>query len=115
MLEVEQYDYIRTAYRVYGKKIREIARETGHSRKTIRKVLRGQYRGYKPRTKKVYPVLGRYLSIIDRWLEADKQQPKKQRHTAVLVYHRLQQECGFEGSETAVRKYVSEARVRFGG
>jgi transposase len=114
MLEVEKYDYIRTAYRVYGKKIREIAKETGHSRKTIRKVLRGQYGGYKPRAKQVYPVLGRYLGIIDRWLEADKEQPQKQRHTAVRVYHRLQQEHGFEGSETAVRKYVSEARIRLG-
>ncbi len=29
MLMVDQYDYIRTAHRVYGKKIKQIARETG--------------------------------------------------------------------------------------
>jgi transposase len=37
MLMVDQYEYIRIAHRVYGKKIREIARETGHSRNTIKK------------------------------------------------------------------------------
>jgi len=36
---MDQYTYIRTAHRVYGKSIREIARETGHNRKTVRKVL----------------------------------------------------------------------------
>jgi hypothetical protein len=30
MLTVDQYEYIRVAHRVYGKTIREIARETGH-------------------------------------------------------------------------------------
>ena len=35
MLDMGQYEYIRTAYRVYGKKIREIARDTGHSRNNI--------------------------------------------------------------------------------
>ena len=45
MLKVDQYDLIRTSYRVYGKKIKQIARETGHSKNTIKKVLRGEYKG----------------------------------------------------------------------
>ena len=90
MLTVDQYDYIRTAYRVYGKKIKEIARETGHSKNTIKRALRGEYIGYKPRgEQQPYPVLGPYLGVIDGWLEADKDSPKKQRHTAVRVFHRL--------------------------
>ena len=32
MLKVDQYEYIRTAYRVYGKTIRQISRETGQGR-----------------------------------------------------------------------------------
>ncbi|HPA13836.1 MAG TPA: hypothetical protein PKV75_01055 [Desulfobacterales bacterium] len=40
MLKVDQYSYIRTSHRVYGKKIKQIARETGHSKNTIKKVLR---------------------------------------------------------------------------
>ena len=32
MLTVDQYEYIRIAHRVYGKGIRQIARDTGHSK-----------------------------------------------------------------------------------
>jgi transposase len=114
MLKVDQYSYIRTAHRVYGKKIKQIARETGHSKNTIKKVLRGEYSGYKPRLKQPYPTLGPYLEIIDKWLEEDKKRPKKQRHTAVRVYHRLKSEHGFQGAETSVRRYVREAKLRLG-
>ena len=68
MLKVDQYGYVRTAHRVYGKKIKQIARETGHSKNTVKKVLREEYSGYKPRISQPYPVLGPYLNIIDRWL-----------------------------------------------
>lgn len=58
MLSMGQYEYIRTAYRVYGKKIREIARDTGHSRNTVRRVLKGKVPEYKVRFRQAYPVLG---------------------------------------------------------
>jgi len=89
MISMDQYEYIRTAHRVYGKSLREIARETGHDRKTIRKVLRGEFSGYGQRQCQPYPVLGPYLNLIDSWLKADKGAPKKQRHTARRIYHRL--------------------------
>jgi transposase len=114
MVKLDQYEYIRTAHRVYGKKIKEIARDTGHSKNTIKRALREQYRGYSVRKEQPYPVLGPYISIIDRWLERDKEQPRKQRHTAVRIYHRLRDEHGFKGSETTVRRYVREARWRLG-
>jgi len=114
MLKVDQYSFIRTAHRVYGKKIKQIARETGHSKNTIKKVLRGEYSGYKARVKQPYPILGPYLKVIDKWLEDDKAHPKKQRHTAVRVYNRLKQEDNFKGSETTVRRYVREAKLRLG-
>ena len=60
MLKVDQYDFIRTGYRVYGKGIKEIARETGHSKNTIKKVLRGEYTGYKARCRQPFPVLEPY-------------------------------------------------------
>jgi len=89
MLKVGQYEYIRIAHRVYGKGIRQIARETGHSRNTVRKALREQYSGYSGRTKQPYPVLGPYVKIIDKWLDEDKIRPRKQRHTARRIYARL--------------------------
>jgi len=39
MITVDQYRYIRTAHGVYGKNIREIARETGHSRNTVKRAF----------------------------------------------------------------------------
>lgn len=114
MLKVDQYEYIRTAHRVYGKGIREIARDTGHSRNTIKKSLKEEYIGYKARESQPYPVLGPYIPIIDKWLESDKENPKKQRHTAVRIYHRLQYEHGYEGAESTVRRYVRDARIRLG-
>ncbi|MGA6924902.1 MAG: hypothetical protein WBY88_04410 [Desulfosarcina sp.] len=114
MLKVDQYGYIRIGNRVYGKSVRQIAKETGHSKNTIKKVLRGEYCGYRSRTSQPYPVLGPYVKIIDKWLTDDKTQPKKQRHTAIRIYRRLKLEHGFCGAETTVRKYVKEAKLRFG-
>jgi len=114
LLKVDQYELIRTAHRVYKKDISEISRETGHSRNTIKKALRGEPWGYKQRSKQPYPVLGSYLKTVDQWLENDKSNPKKQRHTARRVYNRLVLEHGYEGAESTVRKYVREAKVRLG-
>ena len=114
MISMDQYEYIRIAHRVYGKGIREIARETGHDRKTIRKVLRGERSGYGQRECQPYPVLGPYLSRIDSWLEGDRNAPRKQRHTGTRIYHRLVNEAGFTGSATTVRQYVRQAKIRLG-
>jgi transposase len=114
MISMDQYEYIRAAHRVYGKSLREIARETGHDRKTIRKVLRGEHGDYGQRQCQPYPVLGSYVKLIDSWLESDKDAPRKQRHTATRIYHRLVGEEGFKGGETTVRQYVRKAKIRLG-
>jgi transposase len=114
MIKVSQYDYVRTAKRVYGKNIKEIARETGHSKNTVKRILRSQYRGYKPREHQPYPVLSPYIEIIDNWLEEDKKRHKKQRHTAVRIYQRLKQEHGYCGGQSTVRHYVHTAKIRLG-
>lgn len=114
MLKMDQYEHIRTAHRVYGKKIREIARDTGHSENTVKKALRNEYCGYPRRRSQPYPVLGPYLDIIDEWLEHDKEQPRNQRHSAHRIYDRLVEEHGFCGSAPTVRRYVREVKARLG-
>jgi transposase len=111
---MDQYEYIRTAHRVYGKNISELARQTGHSRNTIKKALRGEAWGYKEREQQVFPVLEPYRCIIEDWLKQDKQQPKKQRHTARRVYNRLRTEQGYQGSESNVRRYVRMVKMELG-
>ena len=114
MISMDQYDYIRTAHRVYGKSIRQISRDTGHDRKTIRKMLRHESPRYRPRESQPYPVLGPYLSLIDSWLEGDKEVPRNQRHTATRIYRRLVSEEGFTGGASTVRQYVRQAKTRLG-
>ena len=113
MLRMDQYEHIRTANRVYGHSISKIARDTGHSRNTIRKALQVEPQSYKPRHSQSFPVLGPFSKIIEQWLVTDKEQPKKQRHTARRIYNRLVTEFGFDGSESNVRKFVREARVKY--
>ena len=111
---MDQYELIRTAHRVYGKSIRQIQRETGHHRVTIRKALRGlepKYRRVKPVR---HPVMGPVAETVKRWLREDRERPVKQRHTARRIYTRLVEEEGFQGSETTVRRWVREWRASQG-
>jgi transposase len=55
-----------------------------------------------------------HLATIDNWLKADRDKPKKQRHTARRIYHRLKNERGYQGCESSVRRYVRGARIRLG-
>lgn len=114
MIGMDRYEYIRTAKRVYKKIIKEICRDTGHSRNTVRKVLRNEAARYPRRRQQPYRVLGPYLQVIDQWLEADKASPKKQRHTAKRIFDRLRWEYDFSGNESTVRHCVRTARIRLG-
>ena len=114
MITMDQYEYIRTAHRVYGKSIRQIQKETGHSRVTIRKILEGEFSEYKRRSVQAYPVLGKHTDTIERWLKEDREIPKKQRHTARRIYTRLVEEEGYTGSEVTVRRYVRQVKAKEG-
>ncbi|MCG6535724.1 MAG: IS21 family transposase [Syntrophales bacterium LBB04] len=111
---MDQYELVRTAFRVYGKNISELSRLTGHSRNTIKKAIRGEPWGYKERRHQPFPVLDDYVAAIDSWLENDRDKPAKQRHTAHRVYNRLVDEHGYEGGESTVRRYVRFAKMRLG-
>jgi transposase len=89
--------------------VRQIAKELGHSRKTIKKAIADaaapQYRLAAGRPSLV---MGPYLETIKTWLEVDKSRPAKQRHTAHRIYVRLVSECGFTGAERTVRELVAK-------
>ncbi len=111
---MDQYELVRTGYRVYGKNVSELARLTGHSRNTIKKAIRGEPWGYKERQHQSSPALGDYVATIDSWLQNDKEKPAKQRHTAHRIYNRLVDEHGYKGGESTVRRYVRLAKLRLG-
>jgi len=111
---MDQYELIRTAARVYQKSIRQIARETGHTRRTIRKVLAGWAPQYRRRHDPARRVMDPVAAIIDGWLRADQAAPKKQRHTAHRIWTRLVEEYAFAGAESTVRRWVREHKAQLG-
>jgi transposase len=76
---------------------------------TLKKILAHAeppgYRCSQPRRKRK---LGLFLPIIHQILEADRQSPKKQRHTAKRIFERLRDEHGFQGGKTAVKGAVRD-------
>jgi transposase len=60
------------------------------------------------------PKLGVYRAVIDGILEADREAPPKQRHTARRVWQRLVEEHGAEVSERQVCRYVRAKRRELG-
>jgi transposase len=113
MITVEQKEQIRRAFYLEGKSIRQIQRETGYHRQTIRKALQdGEVPHYQLKHARSSPVLGPVKPIIDQWLEEDQTRPRKQRHTAKRIFERLTTEYGFQGAESTVRRYVGQRRKK---
>jgi hypothetical protein len=74
LIEMDQYELIRTAQRVYKKSIRQISRETGHTRKTIRKVLQGLEPKYRRKEEPACVVMDPVAVRVEGWLKADQQE-----------------------------------------
>lgn len=79
---------------------------------TLQKILQHEappgYRKKQPREK---PVLGPFMALIHEILEADRQAPKKQRHTARRILERLRQQ-GYHGGRTVVQEEVRRWKQR---
>ena len=110
MISVEDREKIRRAYFKENKSQRQIARELGHSRKTVRKAIEsaepGSYRLRQPRSA---PVLGRYKARINELLEENERLPRKQRYTGHRIYRDIQAK-GYSGAESTVRGYIAQKR-----
>lgn len=112
MLTVDDYGAIRRAHRD-GMSIRQIARQLGHSRRTVRHVLQhGEPRPGPATRNRTAPVLGSFHATIDQILADDEKAPPKQRHTAMQVFRRLQEEHGYRGCYAQVQRHVLKHRRR---
>jgi len=58
------------------------------------------------------PKLDPFTGVIDAIMAADKDRPKKQRHTAKRIFERLRDEHDFTGGMTIVKDYVAGWRQR---
>ncbi len=109
---MEQFEQIRRDRDREGLSIRALAERYGVHRRAVRQALVSPLPPAK-RSPLVRPApkLGPYRPLIDAWLEADREAPRKQRHTAKRIWARLVDEHGAEVAETTVRDYV-RARKR---
>ena len=106
---VELFEQIRRARRDEPDvSIRELARRFGTHRRTVRDALVSAVPPPRKRpAPKAAPVLDPWKPIIDGWLLADRDAPRKQRHTARRVWQRLVEEHQAVISESTVRGYVA--------
>ena len=111
MLDVVDYERIRRMVQIEGKTQRQASEESGHSRNMVAKALaHSSPPGYRRQKPPPRPALDSFLSLIDAWVEADRQQPRKQRHTGTRIYERLRDEYVFTGSVSAVRRYLAQRK-----
>jgi transposase len=112
---VELFEKIRRDRRLEGLSIRELADRHGTHRRTVRQALEDAV----PPPRKVYPARPRpaideWVTVIDAWLIADKDAPRKQRHTARRIWQRLVAEHQATLAEVTVSRYVALRRVELG-
>ena len=98
-----------------GKSNRQIARDLGISRNTVRKFLLKKAIepvAYQRRQSIQKPITGEFIPLIEAWLKEDEHAPVKQRHTAKRIYDRLKEGHGYMGSERRIREIVAELRKK---
>ena len=112
---VEQFERIRRDREVEGLSIRALARRHGVHRRAVRQALESALVPAKRRpVSRPAPALGPFRELIDGWLLADRDAPRKQRHTAKRVHDRLRDEYGVVVAESTVRDYVRRRRRELG-
>jgi len=103
-----QAQYIKDLYENEGLSLREISERTQHHFSTVQKYAY-QDDWNQPAVpacpKRAFLAMGDYIPVVDEWLEQDEKEPRKQRHTIMRVFHRLQEEHGYTGSYNSVKRY----------
>lgn len=116
MIEMAQFHNIKFLKEVEGLSQRQIATKLGISRNTVSKYLKNNTAPTTVSRKNIYgtkeysPETKRVIPIIDQWLEEDQKNWRKQKHTAIKIFKRLQDEYDFKGSASNIRKIVAKRR-----
>jgi transposase len=109
--KVELFERIRRDSWREGLSVRALARKYGVHRRLVREALTRAEPMPRKTPVRRSPRLEPFKEVIDGWLRADLDAPRKQRHTVKRIHARLVEEHGAAGvSYSAVRDYVSRRR-----
>ena len=106
MLVVETVARIRREHFAKGKTIREIARDLGVSRNTVRKVLRSGETSFEyERAIQPRPKLGRWTAELDELLKGNAAKPAREQLTLIRIFEEFRGR-GYDGGYDALRRYA---------
>ncbi len=108
-LSPDEQESIRRAFHIEGKAIRQIERETGHSRQAIRRALSNQPPPLTSATSSAFrsaPIFGPFLARVEALITENDSLPRKQRYTAHRIFEIIQDE-GYQGCESRVRQHIA--------
>jgi hypothetical protein len=110
---VELFEQIRRDWEFEGVSTHALARKYGVYRRTVRHALMSPVPPARKRPEgRAAPKLGEWRELIDSWLIADRDAPRKQRHTAKRIHKRLRDEHGVEVCGYAAERVPGSGRSR---
>jgi hypothetical protein len=112
---VELFEAIRREYEFGVGTIQGVAHKFGVHRRLVREALGTAIPAEKPANPRLRPRIGPVAEMIEQILIADRQVPRKQRHTAHRIWVRLSKEHPEHPvAEPTVRRYVRERKRALG-
>lgn len=99
---------VRCDYHVHGKSLKQIVRERGLSRNTVRKIIRTDVTALeytRSDSSPNQPELGAYSDQLTVWLKEDAKLGRKRRRTAKRMHEQLQKQ-DYAGAYDSVQRFV---------
>ena len=112
---MDLFEELRREYEFGLASISGVARKFGVHRRMVREAIESSVPMRLPPKARPRPTIGPVAEFIDEILKADRQAPRKQRHTAHRIWMRLGKErSGYQIAESTVRQYVRERKRTLG-
>ena len=113
--KVELFEQIRREYEFGDGTVLGIARKLGVHRRMVRQALASAAPPERQQWERKRPIMAPLMPFIDAVLEADRNAPRKQRHTAHRIWQRIvTEQPERKVSEVTIRQYVRERKRELG-
>ncbi len=108
-LSPEAQEFIRRAFHIEGKAIRQIERESGHSRQAIRRAISNvppSHTSVPSSPFRSAPIFGPFQARVEALLAQNDSLPRKQQYTSHRIFEIIRAE-GYQGCESRIRQHVA--------